>query len=115
LFNWLKRSSNKWPNDADGDALRRLEENGFNFDKPYNVDFQIEFQEWPPSKIALDCLKEHYSNIELIEPDDDFEGYVEIKIEAHLTYDFVISVQEKISEMLKDCGGKCEAWGVWQG
>jgi hypothetical protein len=36
-----------WPNDADGDVLRRLKENGFEFDKEVEIDFNIDFNHWP--------------------------------------------------------------------
>jgi hypothetical protein len=32
-----------WPNDVDGDVLRRLESIGFEFDQETDIDFNIDF------------------------------------------------------------------------
>ena len=31
-----------WPNDADGDVLRRMKESGFDFSKIHSIDFNID-------------------------------------------------------------------------
>ena len=46
-----------WPNDADGDVFRRLEEKNFDFDSTVQVDFNIDFDHWPLSKEEQEFVK----------------------------------------------------------
>ena len=43
-----------WPETADGDVFRRLEGQGFDFSKYYWIDFNVDFDEWPPAHLALE-------------------------------------------------------------
>ena len=104
-----------WPSTADGDVFRRLESAGFDFTKPWKIDFEVDFESWPPSPEAVDILTSHFPSIQLIEPDSGSIGYAHLELNDFLTYEFVIAVQAKISLLVADHGGKCEAWGVLHG
>jgi hypothetical protein len=101
-----------WPEDADGDVLRRLERNGFEFGKPCHMDFNVDFDAWPPAPEAIEILEKLYSNATLNEPTEDFNGYVQFQVFGSLTYDLVVSVQSSVSELMAPFGGVCESWGV---
>ena len=103
---------NDYPTDADGDVLRRLEAAGFNFEKEHKVDFNVDFLAWPPSSAALRELEGRFGAVEIYPPEDDYSGYVLIQVRSHLTYDFVISVQNEASRLVEKYGGRCESWGV---
>lgn len=104
-----------WPNDADGNVFRSLEEDGFDFSKDHMVDFNIDFESWPPSTEAINLLKEKYQNIEVIEPDEEFDGYIEIQIPTKLSYEFVVKVQKEVTALMKKYGARCESWEVMNG
>jgi len=38
-----------WPDDADGGVFRNLAANAFDFSKQYSVDYNVDFDSWPPS------------------------------------------------------------------
>ena len=101
-----------WPNDADGDVFRRLKESGFNFDVPYSIDFNIDFQSWPPSAEFIKLLLNKFKNVEVIEPDGKYSGYILFIVDAKLTYELVMFVQSSVSELASPFGGTCESWGV---
>lgn len=101
-----------WPNDADGDVLRALEEEGFDFDAVHQVDFQINFERWPPPPQALQFLEKLYGTCAIVEPDEESDGYVEITKRMMVTYEGVISVQEQITTLLKPFTGSCDWWEV---
>ena len=107
-----KESSVTWPNDADGEVLRRLEADGFDFSKSYTVDYNIDFDSWPPALEALELLKSKYGNIEVYEPDEDYAGYVQFQINAPITYEGVTSTQRNASSAMQPFGGVCESWGI---
>ena len=59
-----------FPNDVDGDVLRRLKESGFNFEKETVVDFNIDFNHWPLSSNEKEAIGKLYPNCEFYDPDD---------------------------------------------
>ena len=108
----------KWPNDVDGDVFRRLEEHNFDFTKEYEIDFNIDFDYWPPTEEAIVEIKKYYPQTKVYPPDqEDFKngndiGYLQFQVTAKVTYDLVMKIQEEITALMKKHGGWCESWGV---
>ena len=103
-----------WPKDADGDVFRRLEASGFNFELAHNIDFNIDFETWPPSPDFINTLQNQYPNVEMFEPDNSGSGYVLFVIKSKLTYELVMFIQHSVTELAAPYGGVCESWGVLQ-
>ncbi len=101
-----------FPDDADGDVLRRLDESGFDFSKPTTIDFNIDFVSWPPHPDAISKLKEFSGAVEIYEPDEEYSGYVLFNIHQILSYELVIETQENVTSLMAEYGGVCESWGV---
>jgi hypothetical protein len=101
-----------WPSDVDGDVLRAMEEGGFDFSKPAVIDFNIEFETWPPPKAAVDILAREYPNLQINEPYDDFPGDITFQVCDLVTYDLVMRVQREVTDLMTSFGGRCECWGV---
>ncbi len=110
----------KWPNDADGDVFRRLEDSGFNFDEEATIDFNIDFNHWPLSNEEKKGIRNLYPECVFYNPDkEDIEGgdligYVQFKIVSKLTYELVMETQELVTNQMKQYDGWCEPWGVMQ-
>ena len=103
-----------WPNDADGDVFRRLAEHGFDFSKSHTIDFNVDFDGWPPSPKAVELLRSTYGDIKLYEPDDLGNGYALFNIYGPVTYETVTAVQRRVTTAMQPFGGRCESWGVLQ-
>jgi len=101
-----------WPQDADGDIFRRLQKSGFDFSKTYLVDFNIEFETWPPSKEVVAMVKSKYGEIELGPPESGELGYIVFQLKSKLSYEWVLQVQREATALTSRFGGKCEYWGV---
>ena len=101
-----------WPDDADGDVFRRLVEHGFDFSKPYAVEYNVDFKNWPPSQAALETLRSMFGTIQIFEPDDNGSGYVLFQIYGFVSYEGVTSTQRHITVAMVAHGGMCESWGV---
>jgi len=101
-----------WPGDADGDVLRRLAEAGFDFLKSWSVDYNVDFERWPPAQSALDLLAATYGQLGLYPPDEHGDGYVQFHVVGVVTYEGVAAVQSRASEAMQPFGGVCESWGV---
>ena len=97
-----------FPDDVDGDVLRRLEESGFDFQKPTTIDFDS----WPPHPDAVSKLKEFAGAIEIYEPDGEYSGYILFNIHRILSYKLVIDTQDNVTSLVAEYGGICESWGV---
>ena len=102
-----------WPNDADGDVLRKLEEGGFDFSRAHKIDFNVDFRSWPPAELAIKLLRKEFGVIEIFEPSDDFNGYISFQVVERVTYEGVTSMQRRLTREMQPYGGVCESWGVW--
>ena len=103
-----------WPLDADGDVFRRLEARNFDFTAEYLIDFNVDFEDWPPHPDAIAWLKSRHQEIKVYEPEDDFNGYIQLKIYSRLNYTLVIETQALITRQMQRFSGVCETWGVTQ-
>jgi len=103
-----------WPSDVDGDVLRLLEEGGFDFTKPTLIDFNVEFETWPPSQTAIETLAREYPNLTLYEPEDEFCGDITFQVHDLVSYELVMRVQREVTDLMAPFGGRCDSWGVWQ-
>ncbi|MCU7811205.1 MAG: ribonuclease E inhibitor RraB [Candidatus Thiodiazotropha sp. (ex Notomyrtea botanica)] len=102
-----------WPNDADGDVLRGLDQEEFDFSRAYEIDFNVDFESWPPPEKAISLLSEKYGNIEIIQPEEEYSGYVVFRIIDKLTYELVMHIQEETSLIMGSFKGVCESWGLY--
>jgi hypothetical protein len=107
-------TSATWPPDADGDVFRRLEANNFDFCADYTIDFNVDFDDWPPHKDAIAWLESRYQDVKVYEPEEDFNGYVQLKIHSKLNYTLIIETQAEVTAQMRKHGGLCETWGVLQ-
>lgn len=101
----------QWPDDADGDVLRRMDASGFDFEEPCLIDFNVDFDCWPPSDAAMQMLYEMHSNSKAISLEGE-GGYVCFHIHARLSYELVVNIQRLVSERMASFGGVCESLGV---
>jgi hypothetical protein len=58
-----------WPNDADGDVLRRMQSSGFDFDSTTDIDFNVDFDAWPPAEELIGRLRAQFSQMKMYPPD----------------------------------------------
>lgn len=101
-----------WPSDADGDVFRRLASDDFDFSRSHSIDFNVDFDSWPPSQDLVAILKNQYPKCNVIEPSDGYRGYIQFVVDAKLTYQLVMFVQSEVSALAAPYGGICESWGV---
>lgn len=105
-------SAHDWPQDADGDVLRRLAARGFDFSRDIAIDFNVDFDEWPPAPEALELLRASYGALELFEPFDGSAGYILFQVIGRVSYESITAIQRDASSAMRPFGGICESWGV---
>ncbi len=93
--------------------MRRLASDAaFDFSKPYKIDFNIDFEDWPPSTGALTAIRKRYPDSTVYAPDADSPGYVLFQVSARISYELIVRIQREMSEAMKPFGGICRSWGV---
>lgn len=102
----------QFPDDVDGDVLRRMERSGFRFDVPCLIDFNVDFDVWPPPHEAVELIRSRYPVVEVHEPSAEFPGYVLFQVFDLATHERVTGVQAEVTELMRPYGGVCESWGV---
>jgi hypothetical protein len=107
----MGRIVSSWPDDADGDVLRRLTASGFDFANSWPVDFDVDFESWPPVPAALELLGLMFGEV-FVYPPEAGAGYVQFKVVGRVTYELVTSVQLRATSAMSPYGGVCESWGV---
>ena len=101
-----------WPGDADGGVFRKLAAAGFDFSKSWSVDYNVDFESWPPPEAALDLLRTMYGELGIYPPERGDSGYVQFQVVGPVIYEGVTSVQRRTSAAMQPFGGVCESWGV---
>src|SRR5690348_13966120 len=86
-----------WPTDADGDVLRRMERGGFDFTKPCLIDFNVDFEAWPPPDEAIAILSKEFPSVVVYQPSDSGDGYIQIQLFEMLSYELVVRIQSEVT------------------
>ena len=102
----------RWPSDADGAALRSLEVGGFDFSKPALVEFEVDFESWPPCPEALRLMAREYPSVTVCTTGDERMGYLEFQVYALVSYELVGNVRGYVAELLYPYRGTCSSWRV---
>ena len=103
-----------WPATADGDVFRRLQSSGFDFTSVHEIDFNVDFKDWPAPQSATQWIEREFGNAIQCPFENGFGGYIQFQIVGALTYDLVMSTQARVSQALVEYDGVCESWGVLQ-
>lgn len=100
--------------DADGDVLQRMQDSGFDFSQKCVIDFNVDFEAWPPSPAAIEMLRRTYPSTVVYEPDAKDPGYLQFQVYDFVTHKLVTRVQAEVTNLMAPFGGECVSWGVLQ-
>ena len=104
-----------YPNDDNGDALRRMEEEGDDLARPRNIDFTIVFPDGDAAKRFAEYFQEqgYTASVDFAETVQELPW--DVVIAKYMTpshqeiTDFEISLQEVAESM----GGRNDGWGCF--
>jgi hypothetical protein len=102
-------AGNGWPTGLDGEVFRRLHLQGFEFSKEYPIEFIVDFASWPPPSGVTSRLQESFPAAAISENED---GYLLVTLNSKLTFEFVVEMQARLTEIARPFDGVCESWGV---
>ena len=100
------------PDDADGDAIRRVIEDGSDLTHPMVVEFQIDCPDLASAESIAARIPHEFTTQVYRDPDDD-SVTCECSREMLLVYSELVSIQRQLTEIATPFGGRCEAWGTF--
>jgi len=102
-----------YPNDADGDALRRVAATGNEMSKPMDIDFQIAVpDEAAATRVAVEAAKLGY-RISIYESMPCCPWTCNCTRTMLAEYDAIIAVQAELDAIARPLGGYADGWGAF--
>lgn len=111
----MERDFSVFPDDANGDALWRMHENGDDLDSPCEFDFSVIF---PSQEAALSfgvfLLKEGLK-VSLTSCEDDEHPW-ELTVHPLMapTYESICEFEDLLAQDAAELGGRLDGWGCFQ-
>jgi hypothetical protein len=102
-----------YPNDADGDALRRVVSDGNDMSLPMLVDFSVALpdQTAAESFASVVAASGYEASVVFDKEDATWDCYCTKRMV--LSYDGVIAAQSELDEQAGSFGGNCDGWGTF--
>jgi regulator of RNase E activity RraB len=103
----------QYPDDADGDALRKVEAAGADMSQPMVIEFSIEAPDPESARRIAERVSEHGFDPTIHESDDDDSVSVYCARTMLATYEGVVAEQARLTELSAAFGGTCDGWGTF--
>jgi hypothetical protein len=101
------------PDDADGDAMRRVIADGADLARPMTIDFQIDCPNLSSARAIAAKLPDTEFAIAIYQNPEDGAATCQCSREMLLVHSELIRIQRELTEIAKPFGGWCEAWGTF--
>jgi hypothetical protein len=102
-----------YPNDADGDSLRRVRDGGSDMSLPMTIDFAVKVSSESAARALADLVSTHGFDPSISDNDGRGSWSVYCSKTMLATYDGVVSVQAQLNELAKSHGGTTDGWGTF--
>lgn len=101
------------PDDADGDAMRRVIEDGSDLSRPMIVDFQIDCPDISSAKLIASRVSSEEFDISIYSDPDENGVTCECSKQMLLIHTDLLRIQRQLTDLAHPLGGTCEAWGTF--
>ena len=102
-----------FPNDADGDSLRRVVESGSDLSRPMSIDFTIKAPDEHAARHIAELVSAKGFDPSISDNDGRSSWSVYCSKFMLATYDGVVAVQAQLDELSRPHGGRCDGWGTF--
>jgi hypothetical protein len=103
-----------YPNDSDGDALRRVVADGSDMTKPMYVDFQVVLPSRTASESLADVASKLGYRVHIYESSEcSLPWTCECSTRMLATYEAVIAIQDELAGLSAPLGGHPDGWGTF--
>lgn len=103
----------EYPNDADGDALRRVASTGSDMGRPMVVDFPVMVATEQIARELSVALQARGFSTSIYKHEKEPEWDVICAIEMMLTYPEVVRIQRELTQWAAPFNGYCNSWGTF--
>ena len=104
--------ANAFPDDADGDVLQKLVDDGLDLSKSRTVEFTITVPDLLTAKSLLELIAASGYIPHLYVDDEDGSVSLYCAKDMILTYEAVIEKQDQLNALCKPVGAECDGWLV---
>lgn len=104
-------SAHDLPDDADGDALRKLARAGSDLTKPMTVDFAIAAPSGSAARSIAEAVSELGFAVNIFHNEETDRVSCYCSKEMIPTYDALIRIQVQLDEVSRPFGGYSDGWG----
>jgi hypothetical protein len=101
-----------YPNDADGDALRRVAADGNDMSAPMVMDFPVVLPAETPARQFASVAAARGYRVHVWKHDDDPGWDVICSIDMVPTHADVVRIQRELTEWAGPYRGYCDSWGT---
>jgi regulator of RNase E activity RraB len=101
-----------YPDDADGDALRRVAADGNDMSAPMVVDFPVVLPAPTPAKHFAAVAAARGYQVQMWKHDDDSGWDVICSISMVALHADVVRIQQELTELARPYRGFCDSWGT---
>ncbi len=106
--------ANGFPNDADGDALRRVAKDGSDLSKPMFIDFQVAVPDEASAKALAAVVEKLGYRVSIYDsPECTLAWTCECSTRMLATYEGVLAIQNELAEISDEFGGLPDGWGTF--
>ena len=104
-----------YPNDDNGDALRRMEAQGDDLTKPRNIDFTVAFADASAAEQFADHFRAlgHEVSVEANETEHDFPWDVVVVQHMVPSHDEITHFENLLQSVADSWGGHNDGWGCF--
>jgi hypothetical protein len=99
-----------YPNDSDGDSLRRVRDDGSDMSLPMTIDFSVNVANESAARAVADLVAEHGFDPSISDNDGRGSWSVYCSRTMLATYESVVAVRAQLNELTKSHGGICDGW-----
>jgi hypothetical protein len=115
MWDKIKSFLNKdFPNDENGDVLRRMKESGMDFSKSYDIDFEHLFPTEEGARAMAQAVEKTGYKTE-VGYGEEVKGW-DCRVVVHMkpTHEGITAMEESLGKIADEHGGHSDGWGVLQ-
>jgi len=103
----------EFPNDSDGDALRRVARDGADMSQPMVIDFSVLVPNESSAHIVSKLVALHAFDPSIFRDDADGSWSVYCSRTMLATYEDVVRTQAELNSLLRPHAVFCDGWGTF--
>jgi len=103
----------EYPNDADGDALRRVANDGADMSRPMSIDFMVAVPDEKSGHAIAERARESGFTTSLTRDEESGEWTCYCTKVMLATYEGVTEAQRQLDRLAEPSRGYCDGWGTF--